>query len=232
MTDPISSCPDHGYYPARSDATGCPQCGTVGDRVLDGRRRRQLSTFLSGALRHFPDDVGIRLDPAGWTPREALVAAAAAQYDWAGERAVRAVVATDPKGRFETRHDGGRVAVRAAYGHSVDVDLDPDEDSDDDVAGSETNDVPETLYHGTAPRNLGAIREEGLKPMNRQAVHLSGDPETASAVGRRHADGDPVVLAVDARGLSTAGFTVRKRGRETYTVERVPPRFLSHRRRE
>jgi putative RNA 2'-phosphotransferase len=243
MSDPIATCPDHGYYPSSSDTTTeCPQCGTAGTRVLDGRRRRRLSTFLSGALRHFPDDVGIQLDPAGWTPREVLVAAVEAQYDWAGGREVSAVVATDPKGRFETRRDGSQVLVRAAYGHSIDVDVDLDRDlplgpddqsgADDDETDAAGADVPETLYHGTAPRNLAVILEEGLKPMKRQAVHLSGDRETARAVGRRHADGDPVVLVVDVRGLSAAGFTVRRRGRETYTVERVPPQFLSRCRTE
>jgi putative RNA 2'-phosphotransferase len=230
MSDPTAACPDHGFYSAAGDTARCPQCGTVGEQVLDGRRRRRLSTFLSGVLRHFPGDVGVRLDPTGWTPLETLVAAAAAQYDWAGEREVRAVVATDPKGRFETRRDGDQVSVRAAYGHSVDVDLDRDSDGSREDDGA--NDVPETLYHGTAPWNLAAIRDEGLRPMNRQAVHLSGDRETARAVGRRHADGDSVVLVVDARGLSAAGFTVRRRGRETYTVEHVPPRFLSHGRTE
>jgi putative RNA 2'-phosphotransferase len=215
MTDPIAVCPDHGPH-----ATAvCPRCGARGERLLDGRRRRQLSTFCSGTLRHFPDDAGITLDAAGWASWDAVVESVQSQYDWAGARAVEAVVATDPKGRFERRTEDDEPRIRAAYGHSVDVDLDSDA-----VAGD--TDVPGTLYHGTAPRHIDAIREEGLRPMGRQFVHLSGSREGARTVGQRHA-ADPVVLTVDVRGLTAAGFDVRKRGTDTYTVERVPSRFFT-----
>jgi putative RNA 2'-phosphotransferase len=218
MTAPVATCPDHGWYAGET----CPRCDADGARVLSGRRRERLSKFVSGALRHFPDDAGLSLDAAGWTAWTSLVDAVEHRYDWADGQAVEALVATDPKGRFETREVGGGRAVRAAYGHSVDVDLDAESPEVDHA-------VPDVLYHGTAPRSLDAIRAEGLKPMGRRAVHLSGTREAARDVGRRHtdADGDPVVLAVDVRALVDAGFAVRKRGTDTYTVSRVPPRFLS-----
>ena len=225
MTDPIAVCATHGYVSSPTDTGACPDCEATVEPVLSGRRRRRLSKYLSGALRHFPDDAGLTLGPAGWTSREALVESVESQYDWAGDVEVSAVVATDPKGRFERRvsEDGDR--IRAAYGHSVDVDLDAD-CGGGNGGDADNGAVPGTLYHGTAPRHLDAIREEGLRPMARQFVHLSGSRESARAVGQRHAD-DPVVLAVDVRGLAAAGFDVRKRGRDTYTVERVPPRFLT-----
>jgi putative RNA 2'-phosphotransferase len=219
MTEPVWHCSDHGVYAA---ADSCPACGAPGERLLGGSRRRQLSKYLSGALRHFPDDAGVSLDAAGWASWDAVVESVESQYDWAGARAVEAVVATDPKGRFERRVGEGGDRIRAAYGHSVDVDL--DSNSDRGAVTGDT-DVPGTLYHGTAPRHLDAIREEGLRPMGRQFVHLSGSQESARAVGQRHT-ADPVVFAVDVRGLAAAGFDVRKRGHDTYTVERVPPRFL------
>jgi putative RNA 2'-phosphotransferase len=206
VTEQVRRCPDHG--PVSGDA--CPDCGATGTRLLDGDRRRRLSKFLSGALRHFPDDVGIDLDDRGWTRWSALVDAATDRYGWADETAVAAVVTTDPKGRFE--RDGDR--VRAAYGHSVDVDL-----------GARDTPVPDTLYHGTAPENVAAIREEGLRPMGRQQVHLSGTVASAREVGERHA-ADPVVLSVDAAGLRADGRRVVKRGRDVYTVDRVPPEYL------
>ncbi|WP_152040802.1 RNA 2'-phosphotransferase [Salinigranum salinum] len=232
MTEPVFECATHGYYARAADdrdPPACPACDGDGDRILDGHRRRRLSTFCSGALRHFPDDAGLTLDAGGWTALTELVACAERQYGWADDRAVGAVVATDPKGRFERRERGDRVEIRAAYGHSIAVDLDAGRR--DDVSGdreTETqDDLPETLYHGTAPRNLDAILDEGLKPMGRQTVHLSGGRETARTVGQRHADGDPVVLAVDVRELTAAGFDVRKRGVDTYTAERVPPECLT-----
>ncbi|MUW16039.1 RNA 2'-phosphotransferase, partial [Halorubrum sp. CBA1125] len=177
MPSDVRTCDDHGFFAGES----CPGCGADGRHLLDGRHRERLSKFLSGVLRHFPGDVGLTLDDRGWADFDALVDAATERYDWATREAVAGVVATDPNGRFE-RADDGR--VRAAYGHSVDV-------TRDDGSGP----VPDTLYHGTAPRDLDAIREEGLRPMSRQRVHLSESVEEAERVGRRHAD-DPVVLVV------------------------------------
>lgn len=202
----VFRCVDHGYV----EGSPCPVCGREGERVLAGQRRRRLSKFVSGALRHFPGDAGLELDDRGWTAVEALVRAVERQYDWADREALAAVVATDPKGRFERDDD----RIRAAYGHSVDVSLEPTDAP-----------VPDTLYHGTAPENLDPIRREGLRPMGRQRVHLSADRATARAVGRRHAD-EPVVLVVDAAGMQADGNRIVKRGRATYTTARVPPAYL------
>lgn len=210
----IRHCRDHGFF----DDEECPVCGVGGRVVLSSDRRTRLSKFVSGALRHFPDDAGIDVSEAGWVEFAELLAAVERRYDWADEEALLGVVATDPKGRFE--RDDGR--VRAAYGHSIDVDLDADEGDD---SGSEDR-IPDVLYHGTAPRNVEAIREEGLKPMNRREVHLSESVAEARDVGARHAN-DPVVFRVDAAGLRRVGREVRKRGNAVYTTKRVPPRFLA-----
>ncbi|WP_049926307.1 RNA 2'-phosphotransferase [Halopiger goleimassiliensis] len=215
MTEPIRTCADHGPFAA--DDGRCPVCDARGARFLSRDRRRRLSKFVSGALRHFPDDVGLEVDDRGWTDYEALVDAARRKYDWAEPRHLAAVIATDPKGRFERTGggdgEGGR--VRAAYGHSVDVDLEPTDGP-----------VPDELYHGTAPENLPSIREAGLQPMARQHVHLSGTREAAVEVGSRHA-ADPIVLVVDAAAMLADGHRIAKRGRETYTTAAVPPTYLA-----
>ncbi|SFK68399.1 putative RNA 2'-phosphotransferase [Halogranum rubrum] len=203
----IRLCGDHGYV----DGESCPVCANEGRHVLDDDRRTRLSTFVSGALRHFPDDVGLSLDANGWVAYDALVDAVCQKYSWAERDHVDAVVATDPKGRFERREG----AIRAAYGHSVDVTLDATDSM-----------VPDRLYHGTARRTLDSISEEGLRPMGRQQVHLSATVEDAREVGRRH-DADPVVLVVDADALVRDGLDVDKRGHDTYTVDYVPPAYLT-----
>lgn len=200
-------CDDHGYV----DGDACPVCGDSGRAVLGDERRTRLSKFVSGALRHFPDDAGLTLDDRGWTAYDALADAVTARYDWARRDHLDAVIATDPKGRFE-RRDGD---VRAAYGHSVEVDLGP-------VGGE----VPDALYHGTAPRNLDSIRAEGLRPMGRQRVHLSETRAAAREVGARHA-ADPAVLVVDARAMLADGLSIDERGEGTYTVERVPLAYVA-----
>ena len=199
-------CPTDGFF----EGIECPDCGTSGRKLLSTSKRRQVSKFLSGALRHFPDDVGLTLDDAGWTDWEAVVDSAQNNYDWLDAAAIEAIVRCDPKGRFEV--DEGR--IRAAYGHSVAVSLESGETP-----------VPDTLYHGTAPGAYEAIRTEGLKPMSRQHVHCSGTVEDAREVGRRHAS-EPVVLAVDAAGLQAEGHEITKRGTSVYTTDHVPPAYL------
>ena len=218
MPDAVRRCPEDGFF----EGDTCPVCDRPGTGVLDGARRRQLSKFVSGALRHFPEDAGIELDESGWTAFASLRAAVERKYEWAAGEALAGVIATDPKGRFERTgasdessavSAGGR--VRAAYGHSVDVTLDATDDP-----------VPTTLYHGTAPRNVEPIRETGLKPMGRQTVHLSESVAAAREVGRRHAN-DPAVFVVDAAAMQADDRRIVKRGTETYTTDRVPPAYLS-----
>jgi len=218
MPDAVRRCPEDGFF----EGDTCPVCDGEGAHVLDGDRRRQLSKFVSGALRHFPGDAGIEVDDAGWTAFSSLRAAVERKYDWADDETLAGVIATDPKGRFErtgVSDQSGEVAadgrLRAAYGHSVDVSLDATDDP-----------VPATLYHGTAPRNVEPIREEGLKPMGRQTVHLSDSVRAAREVGRRHAD-DPVVFVIDAATMQADDRRVVKRGAETYTTDRVSPQYLS-----
>ena len=212
MSEDVRHCDDHGFF----EGAACPRCGDAGEGIVDGSRRRQLSKFVSGALRHFPDDAGIELDAAGWTPLPSLVDAVESTYHWSDRETVEGVLATDPKGRFERDPgtSGEPDRVRAAYGHSVNVTI-----------GDDDGPVPETLYHGTAPRNLDAILAEGLRPMNRQQVHLSASVETARNVGNRHAS-DPVVLEVDAAAMERDGHDIGKRGEATYTTARVPPQYL------
>lgn len=211
----IRRCPEHGSF----DVNTCPVCGTTGALALGGDRRTRLSKFASGALRHFPDDAGLSLDERGWVAYETLVETVCARYSWAEPEHVDAVVATDPKERFE--REGRR--VRAAYGHSIDVDLRAD---DGEHSGERGATIPDRLYHGTAPRNREAILREGLRPMERQEIHLSATPADARDVGRRHA-ADPIVLVVDARGLCADGRRITERGRGVYTADRVPPAYLA-----
>lgn len=203
----IRRCDEDGYF----DADHCPNCGERGTHVLGESRRETLSRFLSYALRHDPSDVGIDVDDSGWANAHELADRAEEQYGWADVRLVAAVVATDQKGRFEVNKN----RVRAAYGHSIDVDLESDDSS-----------IPDTLYHGTSPANVDKIMTEGLKPMNRQSVHLTDSREDALDVGRRHAD-EPVLLEVDAAQMQADGHDIDGRGDMVYTTSHVPTEYLS-----
>jgi putative RNA 2'-phosphotransferase len=174
-------------------------------------RTVQISKTLSYWLRHKPEAASLELSPEGWADVDAVLSALAAEKfdcDWAE---LLHVVETNDKKRFELSADACR--IRARQGHSIDVDLD---------WPSAT--PPDLLFHGTVARFVEAILAEGLRPMNRHHVHLSSDRETASKVGQRR--GKPVILVVDAAGMSCNGNIFRLASNGVWLADSVPPQFL------
>ncbi len=175
--------------------------------------RTQVSRFLSWVLRHAPHEVGLTVDEAGWADVEALLGACEARgvsLDLAG---LERLVAHSDKQRFAWSPDGRR--IRAVQGHSIPVEL-----------GHPEREPPSRLFHGTVARFLAAIRRDGLHPGQRHHVHLSGDPTTAAAVGRRR--GTPVVLTIHADAMHAAGHRFFLSPNGVWLTERVPPRFVEH----
>ncbi|MFD5447025.1 RNA 2'-phosphotransferase [Streptomyces sp. NPDC127100] len=175
----------------------------------DDRRTVRVSKYLSKHLRHQPDRIGLTLDEAGWVEIDALIAAAAAHGFRFTRQELDHVVATNDKRRFAV--EGTR--IRASQGHSVDVEL-----------GLPAAEPPAYLHHGTVARALDAIRAEGLRPMNRNHVHLSPDRETATRVGARR--GRPVVLSVDAAAMHRDGHVFHVSANGVWLTKAVPPRYL------
>ena len=169
---------------------------------------KNLSKFLSFVLRHKPAAAGIALDPGGWADIDALIGNS-------GGRLTRPqldqIVAENNKQRFAISHNGKR--IRANQGHSIPVDL-----------GLEPLAPPETLYHGTAQTSVESIMATGLQPRTRQHVHLSGDLQTARAVGGRH--GKPVVLALPARVMHDTGHVCYRSENGVWLTDHVPPARL------
>jgi putative RNA 2'-phosphotransferase len=116
----------------------------------------------------------------------------------------------DDKHRFEVA--GNR--IRARYGHSF-----------AQPVRYEPCTPPLILYHGTSRKALAAIRREGLRPMGRQYVHLSPDPDTAARVGVRHDDW-PVILAVRAAEAHAAGVVFHQADETVYLAKCVPVEFI------
>jgi putative RNA 2'-phosphotransferase len=69
-----------------------------------------------------------------------------------------------------------------------------------------------------------AIRTEGLKPGDRQHVHLSPDEATAIKVGQRH--GRPVVLRVFAGKMWAKGSPFFRSANGVWLTPAVPPEFI------
>ena len=164
------------------------------------------SRFLSLILRHKPEEIGISLDKNGWANVKELLQKAKMSMEDLEE-----IVETNNKKRFEFNDLGTK--IRASQGHSIDVDL-----------GDESKEPPEILYHGTATKNLDSIFKEGLKRMNRHAVHLSHDIETAKAVGMRH--GKPIIIHVMAKKMYDKGFKFYLTKNNVWYTEEVPRHYL------
>ena len=179
---------------------------------MNEKEKTTTSKLLSLILRHDPGRFGVELDPAGWTPVEALLAGCAKAGRAVTRGQLEEIVATNDKKRFILDESGMR--IRANQGHSVEVDL-----------GHETAMPPPVLFHGTAERNLPSIRAQGLIKGQRHHVHLSLDEKTASAVGQRY--GRPVVLRVAAAEMAEAGHTFYVTPNNVWLVAHVPARFIT-----
>lgn len=154
-------------------------------------RLDKLSKFISLVLRHKPQAAHIALDEHGWADVKELLNGINDTGRKIDMAVLEEIVATDNKQRYSFNQD--KTLIRANQGHSVSVDVELKE-----------QEPPGILYHGTAARFVGNIRNEGLKPMGRLYVHLSKDVETALKVGKRH--GEPVVLKVHSGEMHRDGY--------------------------
>ena len=171
------------------------------------------SKFLSFVLRHEPQAIGITLDSEGWADISALIDGANKSGKSMDRDLLQQVVETSDKKRFSISEDGLR--IRAAQGHST-----------NSVAISYPEKVPpEFLYHGTATRFLESIQQGGLKPQERQHVHLSEDEHTAIAVGQRY--GKPVVLKIEALQMYRQGSKFLQAENGVWLTESVPTSFIN-----
>jgi putative RNA 2'-phosphotransferase len=177
---------------------------------------RKLSRFMSLLLRHRPARFPIDLDAQGYADLDEVMhfVRALPNFRWATYRDVDAVLDLPGRQRFErVREADGPTRIRALYGHTA-------------VRPTYAPAAPPAvLYHGTDPETLPAIERDGLRPMDRQYVHLTVDVETARRTGLRHA-GDPVVLAVDAEAAHADGVVFYHPVAEIYLCDHGPSVYI------
>lgn len=170
-----------------------------------------LSKFLSLILRHRPELIGLTLDSQGWANIEELLTGARAHGVPLTHARLVDLVAQSDKQRFAVSDDGQR--IRAQQGHSLAIDLSLNPQT-----------PPGRLFHGTATRSIHAIRREGLRPGQRQYVHLSASAATALNVGQRH--GAPVVITVRALAMHDQGYPLLLTANGVWLTRSVPAEFL------
>ena len=171
----------------------------------------QVSKTLSYALRHRPDAFGLTLDAGGWTELAPLLTIMHERNVDTSKEEIEEIIAKSDKKRFELADS----RIRATYGHSVSSKIQFKESV-----------PPNILFHGTSNSAYSRIRKEGLKPMNRQYVHLSADAATARKVGMRH-DKNPVILVIDAPKMYSDGFKFFHSANDgTWMVNSVPRKYI------
>ncbi len=171
----------------------------------------KLGRFLSLVLRHNPSAAGITLDEHGWADVEKLLVGVNRTGRKIDMSTLERIVRENNKQRYSFNEN--HTKIRANQGHSVQVDVELRE-----------VEPPRYLYHGTASRFLPAIQAEGIRKMSRQYVHLSGDFETAMAVGKRH--GIPVVITIDAEAMARDGVTFYRSENGVWLCEHVEPKYF------
>ncbi|NJD52803.1 MAG: RNA 2'-phosphotransferase [Candidatus Methanoperedens sp.] len=200
----IKKCQNHGFF--RGETCVCGEAGTL---MLNDEQTERLGRFISGALRHFPDDLGLAMNQHGWVGVDVLVDAMVTRYKWANKEKLFSIIESDEKGRYEIKG----TKIRARYGHSVDVDLDYDE-----------NLLPE-LYYGASREEVDILLEKGIRPMRQRYIHLSTTAEKAREVAKIHTE-DPVLLVVNAQLAQEEGVTMLSATENIVLADEIPPRYL------
>lgn len=171
----------------------------------------KLGRFLSLVLRHDPSAAGISLDGHGWADVKELLAGVSRTGRKIDMDTLERIVRENNKQRYSFNEDHTR--IRANQGHSLSVDVELREET-----------PPQYLYHGTATRFFPAIQREGIRKMSRQYVHLSGDFQTAMAVGKRH--GIPMVVTINAAAMARDGVGFYRSENGVWLCEHVEPKYF------
>jgi putative RNA 2'-phosphotransferase len=201
----IKNCQNHGFF--RSDTCACGDAGTL---ILNDEQTERLGRFISGALRHFPDDLGLAMNQHGWVDLDFLVDAMRTRYKWSNKEKLFSIIESDEKGRYEIKGN----KIRARYGHSVDVDLDYDE-----------NTLPE-VYYGASREEVDILLEKGIRPVKQRYVHLSTSADKAREVAKIHTE-DPVLLVINAQEASNDGVAILSATENIVLADEIPPQYLS-----
>ncbi|MBC7080852.1 MAG: RNA 2'-phosphotransferase [Thermoplasmatales archaeon] len=206
----IGICEQHGFYRGEE----CPSCKKKGKFLMNDKEARKLSSLMVGILRHFPQNFDLELDKNGWIEIERMADAIKDKVEgfyWVRRKHIEAVATTDEKGRYQIKN--GR--IRATYAHTIDVDLSdlPDADVDE-------------LYYPVTEEEAEIVLEQGLFPVDRKKVHLSGSIEKAVEAGKRRCE-NPVILKIDVKKMLEDGFNIKKAGNEVYIADKIDGKYIS-----
>ena len=132
------------------------------------KQKVNISKFMSGLLRHFPDEYDLNYTSNGWFCLTEVIDCINNENNTNMTlEDIQSIINESSKNRYEIDID--KNIIRASYGHSIDITMD----------SYNTSDIPTYLYHGTAQSNLNSIMDSGLIPQNRNKVHLTDSKSEA-----------------------------------------------------
>lgn len=206
----LSECENHGYYRGES----CPICNKDGKFLMNDKELNSLSRIIAGALRHFPEKLGLMMDGRGWVDISSLIEAIGigrSGFNWLRIHHIEALVSTDQRGRYQI--DGGM--IRATYGHSINVNL-------DDLPLAEIDE----FYYPVTEEEADIIIEGGLHPVDRKKVHLSGSIEKAIEAGKVRTE-EPLILRIDGAKAKGDGKKIYHAGKDVYITDNIDAKYIS-----
>lgn len=170
----------------------------------------KLGKLISYALRHNPQQFNLVPDKEGYVLISDLIAGLLAEENIQIELAdIERIMANSDKKRYEIAGD----KIRATYGHSK-VQIE-----------KEAIMPPAVLYHGTTHKAYKSIAQEGLKPMQRQFVHLSEEIKTAEIVAKRR-ESNFVLLEIDAKKAYEDGIKFHHGNDTTWLSEEIGIKYI------
>lgn len=209
----LRMCKEHGFFRGNE----CPICGEEGKFLMSSYELESLGRIMAGILRHFPERFNLEMDEEGFVDIYKLVSAIKRKRGdrmrWLRPTHIIGLVETDPKGRYQVENNH----VRATYGHSLQLSM-----------SLPTDNIPERLYFPTTPEKKDNILGNGLTPGDRSMVHLSktwGDAYEAGS--HKEEETEPIILRIDAESAQDNGIIIQRAGKTVFTVEEIPPEFIS-----
>lgn len=180
----------------------------------------ELGHYISYILRHHPEDIGIKLDKHGYADVKELIQKINENPKYKNElseKRLQIIVDTNNKKRYSYNED--KTKIRAVQGHNKNIKV-------ENIAKLAV--PPVVLYHGTSIDATKSIKKQGLVKMNRNAVHLSKDIETATSVGLRHAktQNKLVVLEIDCKNMYADGYKFYIAENGVWLTEEVPSKYI------
>ena len=171
-----------------------------------------FSKLISYTIRHNPKQFGLELADDGSVAVEKLISGFNEKSKYkCTVKDVEAVMSMPGKKRFAI--ENGR--IRAYYGHSIEKEI-----------KKESAEPPTVLYHATTHKALPLILKDGLKPMNRQHVHLASTKETALMNGRRR-EPYPPLLQINAKKAYEDGIAFFLGNEDIWLSDPIPAKYIS-----